>query len=39
VVLADVDPHTTVVGIPAKPLGKPISEAPAKTMNQNFLDD
>jgi serine O-acetyltransferase len=39
VVLADVDPHTTVVGIPAKPLGNPILEAPAETMNQNFLDD
>ena len=39
VVLADVAPHTTVVGIPAKPVGTPSSEAPAETMNQNFLFD
>ena len=39
VVLADVAPHTTVVGIPATESGKPNSEAPAETMQQNFLAD
>ena len=39
VVLADVAPHTTVVGIPATQSGKPNSEAPAETMQQNFLAD
>ena len=39
VVLTDVEAHTTVVGVPARVVGKPISEAPAETMNQNILDD
>ena len=39
VVLADVAPHTTVVGIPATQSGKPNSDAPAETMQQNFLAD
>lgn len=39
VVLADVAPHTTVVGIPATQSGKPNSNAPAETMQQNFLRD
>ncbi|MBK52145.1 MAG: serine O-acetyltransferase [Gammaproteobacteria bacterium] len=39
VVLADVAPHTTVVGIPATQSGKPNFHAPAETMQQNFLAD
>jgi|TARA_Y100000031_G_scaffold49601_1_gene56987 serine O-acetyltransferase len=39
VVLSDVEAHTTVVGVPARIVGKPISEAPAETMNQNVFDD
>ena len=38
VVLDEVEPHTTVVGIPAKAIGKPCSEMPSETMNQSFLD-
>ena len=38
VVLTDVEPHTTVVGIPAKVVGKPCTEMPSETMNQSFLD-
>ena len=38
VVLTDVEPHTTVVGIPAKTVGKPCTEMPSETMNQSFLD-
>lgn len=36
VVLSDVPPHTTVAGIPAKPVGKEHSKSPAKTMDQTF---
>lgn len=39
VVLGDVAAHTTVVGVPARPVGKPCTEAPSQTMNQNFFDD
>ena len=39
VVLSDVAPHTTVVGVPARTVGKPSSESPAETMNQNIFDD
>ncbi|PCJ26611.1 MAG: serine O-acetyltransferase [SAR86 cluster bacterium] len=39
VVLNDVCAHTTVVGVPARLVGKPCSEVPAKTMEQNFFDD
>ena len=39
VVLQDVAPHTTVVGIPARVVGKPCQESPAKTMNQVFPED
>ena len=39
VVLNDVEPHTTVVGVPARVVGKPHSETPATTMNQNILED
>lgn len=38
VVLNDVEPHTTVVGIPAKATGKPSTDMPSETMNQNFFD-
>ncbi len=38
VVLNDVAPHTTVVGIPAKATGKPCTDTPSQTMNQNFFD-
>jgi len=38
VVLNDVDPHTTVVGVPAKAIGKPGTQTPSQTMNQNFFD-
>ena len=37
VVLTDVAPHTTVAGIPAKPVGV-VRGAPAKEMDQNFGD-
>ncbi|MBL4819741.1 MAG: serine O-acetyltransferase [Gammaproteobacteria bacterium] len=39
VVLNDVPPHTTVVGVPAKAVGKPGSESPSQTMNQNIFND
>jgi serine O-acetyltransferase len=39
VVLNDVPPHTTVVGVPAKAVGKPSSDLPSQTMNQNVFDD
>jgi serine O-acetyltransferase len=39
VVLSDVPPHTTVVGVPAHRVGKPCSELPARTMDQNILND
>lgn len=39
VVLNDVPPHTTVVGVPARVVGKPCSESPSHTMNQNVLED
>ena len=39
VVLNDVDPHTTVVGVPARLVGKPHSDKPAETMEQNVFDD
>ncbi|NQV71423.1 MAG: serine O-acetyltransferase [Pseudohongiella sp.] len=39
VVLSDVAAHTTVVGVPAKVVGKPCSKAPAETMEQNFFED
>ena len=38
VVLVDVEPHTTVVGVPAHRVGKPCSENPARTMNQSVYD-
>jgi serine O-acetyltransferase len=39
VVLSDVLPHTTVVGVPAHRVGKPCYELPARTMDQNILND
>lgn len=39
VVLDDVAPNTTVVGVPAKVVGKPCKESPAQTMNQSFQTD
>jgi serine O-acetyltransferase len=38
VVLSDVEPHTTVVGVPAHRVGKPCSENPARTMIQSVYD-
>ena len=39
VVLSNVAAHTTVVGVPARVVGKPTSESPSETMNQNICDD
>ncbi|NKB35427.1 MAG: serine O-acetyltransferase [Pseudomonadales bacterium] len=39
VVLNDVAAHTTVVGVPARTVGKPKSDAPAETMQQNIFED
>lgn len=39
VVLNDVTPHTTVVGVPARVVGKPCSEIPSQTMEQNVFND
>lgn len=38
VVLDDVPPHTTVVGVPAHKVGKPCSDRPSRTMNQNVFE-
>ena len=39
VVLSPVPAHTTVVGVPAKVVGKPRCDSPSETMDQNVLDD
>lgn len=39
VVLNDVAPHTTVVGVPAHVVGTPCSEIPSQTMEQNVFND
>jgi len=39
VVLNDVPPHVTVVGVPAKVVGKPHCRKPCESMQQNVLDD
>ena len=39
VVLEDVPPHTTVAGVPAKIVGRPISELPALEMEHDFCCD
>jgi len=36
VVLTPVPPHTTVAGVPAKPVGKPLAEVPAFDMKQDL---
>ena len=36
VVLKDVEPHTTVAGIPAVPVGKPKQDQPALDMDQDI---
>ena len=38
VVLHSVPPHTTVAGVPARPVGKPSESAPAKEMDQQIED-
>ncbi|AFU98639.1 serine O-acetyltransferase [Simiduia agarivorans] len=39
VVLASVPAHTTVAGVPAKPVGRPASPAPAREMNHHTGDE
>ncbi|TDF36287.1 serine O-acetyltransferase [Alteromonadaceae bacterium M269] len=39
VVLDDVPEHVTVVGVPAKIVGKPSCSRPCETMEQNVLED
>ena len=39
VVLKDVEPHCTVAGVPAKPVGKCSETTPSQTMNQVFNYD
>jgi serine O-acetyltransferase len=39
VVLNDVAPYTTVVGVPAHPVGKPCKGQPSKTMDQHIPRD
>ena len=36
VVLHDVDPHTTVVGVPARPVGQHADLTPARSMDQHI---
>jgi serine O-acetyltransferase len=38
VVLRDVPPHTTAVGVPARVVGKPASDQPALEMDQSLPD-
>jgi len=37
VVLGDVAPHSTVAGIPAKVVGRPLAEQPALEMNHGLM--
>jgi serine O-acetyltransferase len=39
VVLDAVAPHTTVAGVPAKPIGRPKGESPALDMDHHLNDD
>ncbi len=39
VVLDNVPPHVTVVGVPAKVAGRPCCQRPCDSMKQNFLED
>jgi serine O-acetyltransferase len=36
VVLEEVPPHVTVAGVPAKVVGKPVSEEPSQDMDQGL---
>ncbi len=38
VVLEDVPPHTTAVGVPARVVGRPTSDQPAREMNHSLPD-
>ena len=39
VVLKDVPPHSTVAGIPAKVVGRPLTMVPSHSMDQSFVPD
>lgn len=39
VVLQDVAPHTTVVGVPAHPVGSPCKDIPSRTMDHNVYSE
>jgi serine O-acetyltransferase len=39
VVLSDVPPHCTVVGVPARVVGRPRTAEPGLAMDQQFEDD
>ncbi len=39
VVLQNVAPHTTVVGVPARPVGKPSKDTPSRTMDHNVYSE
>ena len=39
VVLDNVPPHVTVVGVPAKVVGRPVCQRPCDSMRQNVLED
>ncbi len=39
VVLDNVPPHTTVAGVPARPVGRPIEYMPSLEMDQSLEDD
>lgn len=39
VVLKPVEPHCTVAGVPAKPVGTCAEQSPSETMDQNFYYD
>ncbi len=39
VVLDDVPPHTTVAGVPARPVGRPIEYMPSLEMDQSLEND
>ena len=39
VVLNHVPPHVTVVGVPAKVVGRPVCKNPCESMRQNVLED
>ena len=39
VVLNSVPAHVTVVGVPAKVVGRPVCQSPCESMRQNVLED